>query len=797
MARKFPRSTNRLLAVITGFVCLSSASAADITWIGTGSADFNLASNWNPAQVPTGTDLAYFNNNLAPGTVNLSAAAGFGGLRFNNTAGSLYFRLNGNTLTATSVLMTQAAGEVNAVTISGGTLSNTTFNIGASGSVGSSLNFTGLNTTYISTSTSGSTVGPAGSNDNLLLIDKGAYFQTQTNVFLGSATSTGNRITIDSSRFTIIGGNRGVILNQGTLTITNSYANVGTISAAGAGNVSWVNFNSGTMMSRRTTITNGQPFTVGDGGAIPATFTMVSGNPTASFSNGLILNSNGRLTGGYSLNPIGTATPALITGNISGVAGAKVNPSSLGQPQITSDDVPFGRVDVTGNYDNTNIETTLDIWDFPRQLAAVTTTFDAPTDRVNISGNFTHGGSVKIDLFDYVPPQDQDYTQKVLGYGSQIGSSASTALSFINGSTPLVYAWQSDGLYVTAAKVTLPMSAWSFNGSENWSNAANWTAGAVNGVDSVATFSAAAITAAATVTLDAPQTVGRVVFGGTNPYALTGGTLTLDVSAIGTARIRATSGSHLIQSPITLSDDTGIDASSGATITISGAITGGSNRVVKMAPGVVVLGKLSAGQLDVNDGTLKLSGNGTASGVAEITGVSYGDLARLDVGDNGLVVNYTASDPSAGIRSALASGYYGGAWTGPGIMSSTSGGATGMGVGYARTADTGAITAFNTIPVDSTTVVVRRTYNGDGNLDGKVNTVDFNHLAGGFGSGSPGWLNGDYDYDNDVDSIDFNALAANYGKVLPGAAPGLGSVVPEPAALSVVALAGLALRRRR
>jgi hypothetical protein len=89
------------------------------------------------------------------------------------------------------------------------------------------------------------------------------------------------------------------------------------------------------------------------------------------------------------------------------------------------------------------------------------------------------------------------------------------------------------------------------------------------------------------------------------------------------------------------------------------------------------------------------------------------------------------------------------------------------------------------------------TYLGDATMDGKVDTRDFNSLAGGFGSGSV-WTSGDFDYSGSVDSVDFNLLLANYGKSLPIASAALGAVVPEPAStgLLLVGAAGLLARRR-
>ena len=94
---------------------------------------------------------------------------------------------------------------------------------------------------------------------------------------------------------------------------------------------------------------------------------------------------------------------------------------------------------------------------------------------------------------------------------------------------------------------------------------------------------------------------------------------------------------------------------------------------------------------------------------------------------------------------------------------------------------------------------------GDANLDGSVNALDFNALATNFGqnSGSNVWTSGDFTYDGVVDTSDFMELADDFSAALPASAsvpaPVLGSVVPEPASLGLLAIAatGLIARRRR
>src|SRR5205085_4867210 len=109
------------------------------------------------------------------------------------------------------------------------------------------------------------------------------------------------------------------------------------------------------------------------------------------------------------------------------------------------------------------------------------------------------------------------------------------------------------------------------------------------------------------------------------------------------------------------------------------------------------------------------------------------------------------------------------------------------------------------------------TYLGDANVDGQVNSDDFNQFLAGFnGGGDKIWLNGDFDYDNDVDSDDFNffllgfnaynsngqvVLSESFRSELSDFASinGLALVLPEPSALGLALLAstGLMARSRR
>ena len=73
-------------------------------------------------------------------------------------------------------------------------------------------------------------------------------------------------------------------------------------------------------------------------------------------------------------------------------------------------------------------------------------------DQLNVSGLFTHGGTVTIDRSELVGPSTTQQL-KLIGWGTEAGLSTSTVVSFLGGS-PLTYNFQADGLYVTVQAST-------------------------------------------------------------------------------------------------------------------------------------------------------------------------------------------------------------------------------------------------------------------------------------------------------------------------------------------------------
>jgi hypothetical protein len=307
---------------------------------------------------------------------------------------------------------------------------------------------------------------------------------------------------------------------------------------------------------------------------------------------------------------------------------------------------------------------------------------------------------------------------------------------------------------------------WAVDASGNWSTPSNWGLGGVpNATDAIATLGPV-ISAARTVTVDSPQTVGKLIFDNAHVYTLGGpGPLSLHVST-GRATIEVRNGSHTINTKVTLDSPT--------TITLDSA--------------------------DSN--------------------LTIGPAGQLDVKGQNLVIDYAGASPAASVIASLLSGRNGGTWHGHGIVSSTAAADTNhpTALAWAEASDllglTGsATTNWNGATVDATSLLLKYTYYGDLNFDGRVNADDYVLIDRAYARHLPAsWINGDVNYDGAIDAADYALMDAAFlhqrGTLSPAMlaeraewfGPGytalLAAAVPEPGAVSLLSLAGVALLRR-
>jgi hypothetical protein len=158
------------------------------------------------------------------------------------------------------------------------------------------------------------------------------------------------------------------------------------------------------------------------------------------------------------------------------------------------------------------------------------------------------------------------------------------------------------------------------------------------------------------------------------------------------------------------------------------------------------------------------------------------------------------------VTDQIRQGYNNGNWNGTGgiISSSAASDSTHLtALGVIRNIQSGSplFTSFDTYAVGASDVLVKYTYVGDANLDGKVDGSDYSLIDNGYLKKMTGWYNGDFNYDGVVDGSDytlidnaFNTQGADLTAQIAGMA-----AVPESGTvgtMSIVALAFLGRRRR-
>lgn len=369
----------------------------------------------------------------------------------------------------------------------------------------------------------------------------------------------------------------------------------------------------------------------------------------------------------------------------------------------------------------------------------------------------------------------------------------------------------SSGLPVlNGVELALGARSWNGNSSGTWSSASNWVSGFVpNGLGASANFGSG--TANTNITVDAPVQLGRMNFsgsaitiGGTGTITLIDSSInsTLSGSKTGRTQINVVTGSanQTISAPLVLARDTAVYVSSTAQTLSLTNLQPFSAILSKNGPGTLAVNNLRGNRMDVTGGTVSVQAGRSLAGTSKVNSVNFFG-GSFNLADQDLVIDYATTSPLAGVKAALLSAYASGSWNGTGLTSSAATAAAASAnktaLGYGEAAALGLSGSFSGQSFTGDAVLVRYTYAGDATLDGKVNTQDFNMLAGGFGSGTV-WTAGDFNYDSAVTSADFALLAANYGlSIAPPAGAALGAVVPEPTTLSLLAMGAVGLLGRR
>jgi hypothetical protein len=217
----------------------------------------------------------------------------------------------------------------------------------------------------------------------------------------------------------------------------------------------------------------------------------------------------------------------------------------------------------------------------------------------------------------------------------------------------------------------------------------------------------------------------------------------------------------------------------------------------------------SNGTLNVVAGLAQVTSRATSNSPGGATVVPAVSVATptgtLDLTNNALIIDYVAGNsPIATIANLIKTGYAGGSWTGAGITSSSAAAValsadvhkTALGFAEASAIGLGS-GSFAGQSLDSSSLIIGYALSGDANLDGNINTPDFNMLATNFNASTQLWTSGDFNFDGKVNALDFNAIATNFGAAFTSTPLSLGFLVPEPVLVTTVAFIPLWICRQR
>jgi hypothetical protein len=189
----------------------------------------------------------------------------------------------------------------------------------------------------------------------------------------------------------------------------------------------------------------------------------------------------------------------------------------------------------------------------------------------------------------------------------------------------------------------------------------------------------------------------------------------------------------------------GVFNAPGVSLGNSGTInyTGGSN--------------LSVGQLSTTNGHVNLGSGGGKTLRASLLWTNPGQWA-IDLNDNAMVIGSTLGET---VASAVARGRNGGAWNGNGITSSAARNqpqhSTTLGIlsGSEYRSVYGTSATFGGQAVSDAQTLVKYTWYGDTDFNGRVNFDDYVRIDAGFNGHRSGWLNGDFDMNGVVNFDDY------------------------------------------
>ena len=375
--------------------------------------------------------------------------------------------------------------------------------------------------------------------------------------------------------------------------------------------------------------------------------------------------------------------------------------------------------------------------------------------------------------------------------------------------------------YNTGAFVDGP-PGWAVSSSGDWNATVNWAGGIPNAVGAAATFGNSIITPQ-TVFTNSAVTVGTLKFDSGPTYQLAGtGSLTIDVAS-GSGSISVLKGSHKINLPMRLNDNTTADVAAGATLLIADPLTlAAGTTLTKTGSGSLLIEApvrtAGAAALNVAEGTAELNdpagtpATGAAPASALLSVVVSG--SKLAVGDAQVLRGLDAVTSNPGDQQIDLGGHVVRVYPADraadeqGIYSDIKSAllsVSGQDGIYDSTKPAGSyalgVTDQSYDAHGDASVLVKLTRLGDANVDGIVDISDLGKLASGWQSLGL-WDNGDFNYDGFIDISDLGLLASNWGQSNAGLNQALSSLglpgvsVPEPSTVGLL-LVGFVLAATR
>ena len=393
------------------------------------------------------------------------------------------------------------------------------------------------------------------------------------------------------------------------------------------------------------------------------------------------------------------------------------------------------------------------------------------TGTTNGSAMLAYTGTV-LGTFDIPTPGYGTWADYTLNYTSPASVSGNLTIVLKQTAAGLHEQGIFDNVRLTYIGETAPVPTWTVDSSGDWNVAANWTTNTIpNAAGAEADF-LSAISAPHTVYTDTAVTASILRFSNANGYVVSGaGSLTLQGSGTITNLIDVQNGTHKISLPMTIASSATFNAATGSTLKISNPMTINAGQTVTQTGAGTVMYEST---VDVLTGAgiamgspshmaaLRLSASATAtltsgmSAALKSDAVSLNATSTLDLNNNDLVTSTGKST----IENLVKNARNGGTWNQPGITSTTAKNnanhTTGIGVlSGAEYSSVGGTGTFSGKSYAATDTLVKYTWNGDANFDGRVTFDDYVKIDTGFNTHLTGWLNGDFNYSGAVNFDDY------------------------------------------